>query len=161
MFSIIKKIAPSLAPKIHIFIGRMYDFKKFAKHCSSVKPNISQAKLQAYITRQYHGIEKGLTLPDTRLGFGESLIIAITNNLNTYISKFEIDSLVSHAASTLKKYKELPKYTFYKKKGPQHSPIFKTDVQIPNSKKIIGVGTSKKSAQQNAANKLLKILKII
>ena len=106
MFSIIKKIVPSLAPKIHIFIGRMYDFKKFAKHCSSVKPNISRAKLQAYITRQYHGIEKGLTLPDTRLGFGESLIIAITNNLNTYISKFEIDNLVSHAASTLKKYKE-------------------------------------------------------
>ena len=106
MFNIIKKLLPSLAPKIHIFIGRMYDFKKFSKHCSSVNPNISKTKLQAYITRQYHGIEKGLTLPNTRLGFGEPLIIAITNNLNTYISKFGLDNLVSHAASVLKKYKE-------------------------------------------------------
>ena len=60
---------------------------------------------------------------------------------------------------SLKKFKELPKYTFYKKTGPQHKPIFKTDVQIPNSKKFIGTGTSKKNAQQNAANKLLHSLK--
>ena len=58
-------------------------------------------------------------------------------------------------------YKVLPKYTFYKKKGPQHNPIFKTDVQIPNSKKLLGYGASKKDAQQNAASKLLKELKII
>ena len=36
---------------------------------------------------------------------------------------------------SLKKFKQLPKYTFYKKKGPEHSPTFQTDVQIPNSKK--------------------------
>ena len=61
---------------------------------------------------------------------------------------------------SLKKYKELPIYTFYKKTGPQHMPIFKTDVQIPNSKKIVGSGTSKKNAQQNAATKLLQSLKL-
>ena len=37
---------------------------------------------------------------------------------------------------------------------------FKTEVQIPNSKKIVGIGPSKKNAQQNAATKLLKILNI-
>ena len=62
---------------------------------------------------------------------------------------------------SLKNFKELPKYTFYKKRGPEHSPTFKTDVQIPNSKKIIGIGTSKKDAQQNAAKKLLQILNIL
>ena len=61
---------------------------------------------------------------------------------------------------TLKIFKQLPKYVFFKKTGPQHKPIFKTEVQIPNSKKIIGIGSSKKSAQQNAASKLLKILNI-
>ena len=61
---------------------------------------------------------------------------------------------------SLKKFKELPKYIFFKKKGPQHRPIFKTEVQIPNSKKIVGVGSSKKNAQQNAAAKLLKVLNI-
>ena len=32
--------------------------------------------------------------------------------------------------------------------------------KIPNSKKIVGVGSSKKNAQQNAAAKLLKILNL-
>ena len=71
-----------------------------------------------------------------------------------------VDSKTKLQEYSLKKYKELPKYTFYKKTGPQHKP-FKTDVQIPHSKKIIGTGTSKKSAQQNAATKLLKTLNIM
>ena len=71
-----------------------------------------------------------------------------------------VDSKTQLQEYSLKKYKELPKYVFHKKTGPQHKPLFKTDVQIPNSKKIFGTGTSKKNAQQNAAAKLLKILKI-
>ena len=62
---------------------------------------------------------------------------------------------------SLKKFKKLPIYTFYKKTGPHHRPLFKTDVQIPESKKIIGVGSSKKNAQQDAAKRLLEILKIL
>ncbi len=72
-----------------------------------------------------------------------------------------IDSKTQLQEYSLKKYKELPKYTFHKKIGPQHRPIFKTEVQIPNSKKILGTGHSKKNAQQNAAGKLLKLLQII
>jgi len=72
-----------------------------------------------------------------------------------------IDAKTQLQEHSLKKFKELPKYTFYKKTGPQHQPIFKTDVQIPNSKKAIGTGTSKKNAQQNAASKLLRSLKIL
>ena len=71
-----------------------------------------------------------------------------------------IDSKTQLQEYSLKKFKELPIYTFYKKTGPQHKPIFKTEVQIPNSKKVIGIGTSKKNAQQNAASKLLQFLKI-
>tara|TARA_X000001036_G_scaffold342950_1_gene322487 strand:- start:1912 stop:2580 length:669 start_codon:yes stop_codon:yes gene_type:complete len=72
-----------------------------------------------------------------------------------------IDAKTQLQEHSLKKFKELPKYTFYKKTGPQHKPTFKTNVQIPNSKKIIGTGTSKKNAQQNAASKLLRSLKIL
>ena len=72
-----------------------------------------------------------------------------------------IDAKTQLQEYSLKKFKELPKYTFYKKTGPQHKPIFKTDVQIRNSKKTLGIGTSKKNAQQNAANKLLLSLKIL
>ena len=72
-----------------------------------------------------------------------------------------VDAKTQLQEHSLKKFKELPKYTFYKKTGPQHQPLFKTDVQIPNSKKMIGSGTSKKKAQQNAASKLLRSLKIL
>ena len=72
-----------------------------------------------------------------------------------------IDSKTKLQEYSLKKYKKLPKYTFYKKTGPQHSPVFKTDVQIPNSKKVVGSGTSKKRAQQDAAGKLLYTLKLL
>ena len=71
-----------------------------------------------------------------------------------------IDSKTKLQEYSLKKFKELPKYIFSKKTGPQHQPIFKTEVQIPNSKKITGIGSSKKNAQQNAAFKLLKLLRI-
>ena len=71
-----------------------------------------------------------------------------------------IDSKTQLQEFSLKHFKELPKYSFYKKIGPQHNPLFKIDVQIPNSKKISGSGASKKKAQQNAASKLLKIIKI-
>jgi ribonuclease III len=71
-----------------------------------------------------------------------------------------VDSKTKLQEFSLKKFKELPKYVFFKKTGPQHRPLFKTEVQIPNSKKIVGIGSSKKNAQQNAAAKLLKILNI-
>ena len=61
---------------------------------------------------------------------------------------------------SLKKYKILPVYKINKQSGPQHSPIFKVEVQIKNSKKYFASGNSKKDAQQNAAQKLLSDLKI-
>jgi len=72
-----------------------------------------------------------------------------------------VDAKTKLQEYSLKKYKELPTYTFFKKTGPQHRPLFKTNVQIPNSKKTIGHGLSKKNAQQDAATKLLKSLKIL
>jgi ribonuclease-3 len=87
----------------------------------------------------------------------------ILNFWQSYLEKSIItliDSKTLLQEYSLKKFKELPKYNFYKKVGPQHNPLFKTEVQIPNSKKIFGTGSSKKKAQQNAASKLLKILKI-
>ena len=71
-----------------------------------------------------------------------------------------IDSKTKLQEFSLKKFKVLPKYIFSKKTGPQHRPLFKTEVQIPNSKKVIGIGSSKKNAQQNAADKLLRLLDI-
>ncbi len=71
-----------------------------------------------------------------------------------------VDSKTKLQEFCLKKYKKLPLYTLEKKSGPDHKPLFKVYVQIPNSKKIASSGTSKKEAQQNAAQILIKELKI-
>ena len=61
---------------------------------------------------------------------------------------------------SLKMYKKLPAYHLLSSKGPKHSPIFKISVIIDGSKQFIGHGKSKKQAQQDAANKLLKSINI-
>ena len=61
---------------------------------------------------------------------------------------------------SLKKFKKLPKYKLFKQSGPKHNPIFKVEVQIPNSNKFVAIGNSKKNAEQKAAKKLLTELKI-
>ena len=66
-----------------------------------------------------------------------------------------IDSKTQLQEYSLKMFKSLPVYTIQKQSGPQHSPIFKVEVKIENSKKYYASGTSKKDAQQNAAKKLL------
>jgi ribonuclease-3 len=71
-----------------------------------------------------------------------------------------VDSKTQLQEYSLKKFKKLPVYTIQKQSGPQHSPIFKVEVKIENSKKHYASGTSKKDAQQNAAKKLLIDLKI-
>ena len=71
-----------------------------------------------------------------------------------------IDSKTTLQEFSLKKFKKLPVYKISKQTGPMHSPIFKVEVCIVNSKKFIASGNSKKSAQQNAAKKLLIDLKL-
>ena len=61
---------------------------------------------------------------------------------------------------SLKMYKKLPVYRLLSSKGPMHNPIFKISVNIDGSKQFIGLGKSKKEAQQDGAKNLLKSINI-
>ena len=61
---------------------------------------------------------------------------------------------------SLKMYKKLPIYRLLSSKGPKHNPIFKISVIIDGSKQFTGHGNSKKQAQQDGANNLLKSINI-
>ena len=61
---------------------------------------------------------------------------------------------------SLKMFKKLPVYRLLSSKGPKHSPIFKISVIIDGSKQFIGLGNSKKQAQQDGAHNLLKSINI-
>ena len=152
-----KKFANLVNKKTCLLIARKISLKKFILLGSSHKKlersadKISSDCLEAIV---------GAIYLDGGLRSAEKFIL---NFWNEYLLKSTvtlIDSKTKLQEFSLKKFKELPKYVFFKKTGPQHRPIFKTEVQIPNSKKIIGIGSSKKNAQQNAAAKLLATLNI-
>ncbi len=152
-----KKFANLVNKKTCLLIARKINLKKFIKLGSSHKKlersadKISSDCLEAIVGAIY--LDGGIkSVEKFILNFWDEFLIKSTVTL--------IDSKTKLQEFSLKKFKELPKYIFFKKTGPQHRPLFKTEVQIPNSKKIIGVGSSKKNAQQNAAAKLLKILDI-
>ena len=65
-----------------------------------------------------------------------------------------IDSKTKLQEYSLKKFKTLPKYIFYKNTGPHHKPLFKTEVTIPKSKKIFGIGSSKKKSSAKCSFKI-------
>ena len=152
-----KKLANLVNKKTCLLIARKINLKRFILLGSSHKKlersadKISSDCLEAIVGGIY--LDGGLKFAEKFiLNFWEEFLLKSTITL--------IDSKTKLQEFSLKKFKELPKYVFFKKTGPQHRPLFKTEVQIPNSKKIIGVGSSKKNAQQNAAAKLLKILNI-
>tara|TARA_B100002051_G_C16696191_1_gene618285 strand:- start:652 stop:1320 length:669 start_codon:yes stop_codon:yes gene_type:complete len=87
----------------------------------------------------------------------------ILNNWENFLKKshiLEIDSKTKLQEYSLKKYKKLPTYKMFKQTGASHKPLFKVQVCIPESKKFIGHGKSKKIAQQNAAFQLIKNLNL-
>tara|TARA_B100001057_G_scaffold486189_1_gene567006 strand:+ start:342 stop:1007 length:666 start_codon:yes stop_codon:yes gene_type:complete len=152
-----KKYANLVNKKTCLLIAKKINLKKFILLGASHKKlersadKISSDCLEAIVGAIY--LDGGLRSAEKFiLIFWEEYLIKSTVTL--------IDSKTKLQEFSLKKFKELPKYIFFKKTGPQHRPLFKTEVQIPNSKKIIGIGSSKKNAQQNAAAKLLKILNI-
>ena len=152
-----KKFANLVNKKTCVLIAKKINLKKFILLGSSHKKlqrtadKISSDCLEAIV---------GAIYIDGGLKSAEKFILIFWEEYLLRSSITLIDSKTKLQEFSLKKFKELPKYIFFKKTGPQHRPLFKTEVQIPNSKKIVGVGSSKKNAQQNAAAKLLKILNL-
>ncbi len=138
-------IAKKINLKKYIFLGSSH--KKFERSADKISSDCLEAIVGAiYLDGGLKSAEKFIYY------FWEEYLLKSAITL--------IDPKTKLQEFSLKKFKELPKYIFFKKTGPQHRPLFKTEVQIPNSKKIIGEGSSKKNAQQNAAAKLLKILNV-
>ena len=152
-----KKFANLVNKRTCVQIAKKINLKKFINFGSSHKKldrstdKIISDCLEAIVGAMYL---------DSGLKSVEKFILSFWKDFLLKSTITHIDSKTKLQEFSLKNYKELPKYNFFKKTGPQHSPLLKTEVQIPNSKKIIGTGSTKKQAQQNAASKLLKILNV-
>jgi len=82
-----------------------YDFKRYKQYSRSYGSNTS-VKLAAEITALYHVIEKGLTMPEPRLGFGQEKIILLCESCFNFIEKYGIEEdQVHHAIQVILEYK--------------------------------------------------------
>ncbi len=82
----------------------LYDAGLYYKYSMS-KKNEARDKLVAKIIMDTHVIEKGLTMPDTRFGFGQERLIILIDNLLTYkklYSNYEYQ--VNHGVSVVIEY---------------------------------------------------------
>ncbi len=152
-----KKFANLVNKKTCLLIAKRLELEKYITTGNSyrglTKPNdkIISDGLEALL---------GALFLDQGINVVEKFILNTWSDFLDKSSVTKIDAKTQLQEHSLKKYKVLPVYKIDKKTGPQHNPIFKVEVQIKDSKKYFASGTSKKNAQQNAAQKLLTDLKI-
>ena len=152
-----KKFANLVNKKICLLIAKKIELRKYMTTVNSYKglsrsdDKIIGDGLEALLGAIY--LDQGIIV-------AEKFILTFWNDYLDKSSITKIDAKTQLQEYSLKKYKILPIYKINKQTGPQHSPVFKVEVQIKSSKKFFASGSSKKDAQQNAAKKLLTDLKL-
>ncbi len=89
----------------YVLYSFFYDYIRYLRYSSSLNYS-TPTKLEGSIIMKYHVIEKGLTMPKTRLGFGKERIPVLCNFCDKYISKYNLSESkqVQHAIGVLKEY---------------------------------------------------------
>lgn len=80
----------------------MHHHLKFSFKEKSLKED--KQHLKYYLTKHYHIIEKGLALPEPRLGFGQAKILNVIEKSKKYEKLFGPDELTSSIRKTLIEY---------------------------------------------------------
>ena len=152
-----KKFSNLVNKKTCLLVAKKLDLKKFITTGGSYKGlSRSDDKIIS------DGLEAllGAIFLDQGMDVVEKFILNIWGEFLEKSTETQIDAKTQLQEYSLKKFKLLPVYIIKKQSGPQHSPVFKVEVHIQNSKKFFAFGTSKKNAQQNAAQKLITDLKL-
>jgi|SRR5690606_14535556 len=80
-----------------------YDLSRFVR--SSDRVSMTSTSLLGRIIREYHVIEKGLTMPECRMGFGKEVLMVLIENCLRYIQWFGYDNeQLKHAISVVLEY---------------------------------------------------------
>ncbi len=107
--AIIKKYFSFLIPLV-LIKEFSYDYKNYLKHSAIKGYKNNCKKLIAIIIEQYHIVEKGLTMPETRLGFGLENIISLIDNCQLYYLKYDKSNpQLKHAVEVIFEYRSFHK----------------------------------------------------
>lgn len=91
--------------EIILFIPNFFcDAYRYAKYSVLVLDVKNKSQLRAMLTKNFHIIEKGLSLASPRLGFGRGVIQKTTFQLDKYVKYHGVDTLVFQVINTLDAY---------------------------------------------------------
>jgi len=85
-------------------LTKVYDLVLHFRYSFKNKNLKDKSHLSYFLYKQYHIIEKGLALPEPRLGFGVDKISLLISNSEIYIKKYGPDSLTASVGYCLKSY---------------------------------------------------------
>lgn len=82
----------------------VYDLERYYRFSTSVDVTSSRQNLASKLTESYHNLEKGLSLPEPRPGFGSAVVARAVRLATTYRDRFGEDHVVRAATSALVAY---------------------------------------------------------
>ena len=133
-------------------VGKSLQLNKIIKTNNSTKTNNN---IENKIISDACEAIIGAIFLDQGINVAEKIILNLWSTDLKNSIETQIDPKTRLQEYSLKEFKVLPIYKLIESKGPNHKPTFKIQVKIKNTKAELGVGSSKKIAEQNAANKLI------
>ena len=83
-----------------------YDMREFMAGAGALHLD-RRAAARAEIVMAYHILEKGLTMPRRRLGFGQGAVLHLMSLVESFERRFGDDGQVRHAVGVLRAYREM------------------------------------------------------
>lgn len=100
----------------------------------------------------------GAVYCDSGLNDARALIVSLWTPLIEEASEPPVDPKTRLQEWAQKKQLGLPQYRILARVGPDHEPVFTVEVSLDSLGNCTGIGRSKRTAEQNAATKLLELI---
>jgi len=151
-----KKFASLVNKKTCLEIAKNINLESFIR---TFNPNNKKIGIEDKIISDSCEALIGAIYLDKGINIVEKVILNLWKKNITQSVVTQIDAKTKLQELSLKKFKKLPNYKLISNSGPRHKPLFKVGVKLFNTKYYIGLGKSKKDAEQNAAIECLKNIK--
>lgn len=128
-----------------------YDRRRYSAFSSTVDYRSDRRNLASKITESYHNLEKGLSLPAPRPGFGASVVERLIELTFAYADQYGHDHVTSSAAGALRAYVE-----FNASSGvtdaeiPHHEAIQRLLVEAPSVSAVGGTRSTSRTELHDA-----------
>jgi len=105
LYNSLFKVYISLKMRRDVKVAFRYDYKRYIKYSSSFGYDAASTNLIGKIIREYHVVEKGLTMHETKLGFGKAVVLSLIEDCIQFIRKYgDNDEQVKHAIEVVFEY---------------------------------------------------------